>query len=119
MSSIIVVISFILDIITSNIFPYMRENLSFLTPLFVPVSIYLIYDNDGFMHSDIIVESEYEDKDGNRHTDVEYRGSLAKIDIKDCNKNDDVNFCLFIFPQKIFLFLILLFLLLKLKFYNI
>lgn len=43
MSSIIVIISFILDIITSNIFPYMRENLSLLTPLFVPVSIYLIY----------------------------------------------------------------------------
>ena len=36
--------------------------------------------------------------------------SEKSINIKDCNKNDDVNFCLFIFPQKIFLFLILLFL---------
>ena len=59
MSSIIVVISFILDIITSNIFPYMRENLSLLTPLFVPVSIYLIYpyykSNNKYLNLTIII----------------------------------------------------------------
>lgn len=64
MSSIIVVISFILDIITSNIFPYMRENLSLLTPLFVPVSIYLIYpyykSNNKYLNLTIIIGFIYD-----------------------------------------------------------
>lgn len=43
MSSFIILVSFILDIILSNLLPYMRENLSFFTPLIVPITIYLIY----------------------------------------------------------------------------
>lgn len=43
MNKLIITISFILDIILSNLFPYTRNNLSYFTPLFVPLTIYLIY----------------------------------------------------------------------------
>lgn len=43
MGIVILVISFILDIIFSNILPFMKEDLSLFTPLLVPITIYLIY----------------------------------------------------------------------------
>lgn len=43
MTSIIVVISFILDYFLSLYLPYERNSLSYLTPLFIPILIYLLY----------------------------------------------------------------------------
>ena len=43
MSKLIIIISFILDIILSNLLPYWKNSLSLFTPLFVPLTIYLIY----------------------------------------------------------------------------
>lgn len=43
MTSIIVIISFILDYFLSLYLPYERNSLSYLTPLFIPILIYLIY----------------------------------------------------------------------------
>ena len=38
-----------------------------------------------FCYSDIIVESEHEDSEGNTHYSVEFKGSLARIDIENVN----------------------------------
>ncbi len=38
-----------------------------------------------FSFSDILVESEYEDDDGQSHYTTEYRGSLARMSVKDIN----------------------------------
>ena len=43
MSKLIIIISFILDIILSNLLPYWKNSLSLFTTLFVPLTIYLIY----------------------------------------------------------------------------
>lgn len=43
MTSIIIVISFILDYFLSLYLPYERNSLSYLTPLFIPILIYLLY----------------------------------------------------------------------------
>ena len=43
MSSIIIISSFIIDLILCLLLPYMRNSLSLFTPLIVPVTIYLIY----------------------------------------------------------------------------
>ena len=43
MTSLIIVISFILDYFLSFYLPYERNNLSFFTPLFIPILIYSIY----------------------------------------------------------------------------
>ena len=43
MNKLIIISSFILDIILSNLFPYSKNNLSYFTPLFVPVTIYIVY----------------------------------------------------------------------------
>ncbi len=42
-SIIITIIAFVLDIIFSNILPFMREDLSIFTTLLVPVTVYLVY----------------------------------------------------------------------------
>lgn len=39
----IIISSFILDIILSNVLPFMKGDLSIFTSLFVPITIYLIY----------------------------------------------------------------------------
>ena len=39
----IIIISFILDYFLSLYLPYERNNLSYLTPLFIPILIYLLY----------------------------------------------------------------------------
>ena len=39
----IIISSFILDIILSNVLPFMKGHLSIFTSLFVPITIYLIY----------------------------------------------------------------------------
>ena len=41
--TLIIISSFILDIILSNVLPFMKGDLSIFTSLFVPITIYLIY----------------------------------------------------------------------------
>ncbi len=41
--ALIIISSFILDIILSNVLPFMKGDLSIFTSLFVPITIYLIY----------------------------------------------------------------------------
>ena len=40
---------------------------------------------NGFYYSDVTIKSETEDDDGNTHTQLEFKGSLAKINIKNTN----------------------------------
>ncbi len=42
-NTLIIIISFILDYFLSLYLPYERNNLSYLTPLFIPILIYLLY----------------------------------------------------------------------------
>ena len=46
----------------------------------------IVNPKNGFYYSDILIESEYEDSDGDTHYRIEFSGSLARIDIKkmDC-----------------------------------
>ena len=45
----------------------------------------IVNKTNGFRYSDILVESEQEDEDGDKSYDVEYSGSLARIGIKNVN----------------------------------
>lgn len=48
----------------------------------------LIVDSTtSFEYADVLVKSEYEDSEGRTHVVTRYKGSLAKIDINDCECN--------------------------------
>lgn len=45
----------------------------------------IVNSKTGFCYSDILVESEHEDDDGNTHYVTEFQGSLARVNLKNMN----------------------------------